>query len=336
MKIVIVGCTGLVGNKILWLLQKRNFTYSEIVLIASENNYGKKQFVNNKSIKIITIDEFINNMDDVPTIIFFASLKEISKKYIPLILNKNNKAWIIDNSSEFRLKDDIPLVIPEVNGHILTSTNRLISNPNCSTAQLVMVLAPLHKKYKIKRVVISTYQSVSGAGNMGIIQLNNERVESMKMSTLYTKIDSPFCEKIDKNCIPFCDYLDSESGYTGEEIKLEKETPKILESDIKISATAVRVPVEGGHSESVNIEFFNEYDLGEVVSILKNTKGVILKEKACPRDVFLEEDVWVSRVRRDFSQENTLNLWIVADNLMKGASLNAVQIAETLVDKKYI
>lgn len=340
MKVAIVGITGLVGRKIAWLLEKRHFPVTQFIPIASKESEGKQILFKNESISITTLENFIEeycSKEMYNMLIFFASSKQVSEKWIPEILNNNINAWIIDNSSHYRLFPNVPLVIPEINSHILTPYNRLISNPNCSTAQLVMVLHPLHSKYKIKRVVVSTYQSVSGAGHPGEKQLHYERMTSMKYSSLESdKIECVFPTKIDLNCIPICDILDNDSGYTGEEIKLERETPKILGDNIKLTATAVRVPVTGGHSESVNIEFENEYDLNELIEILKNTKGIKVKDMACPVDVYMETDVWVSRIRRDFTQEKSLNLWIVADNLMKGAALNAVQISEFILEKYVI
>ena len=342
MKVAIVGITGLVGIRLSWLLEKRKFPITQIIPIASKKSAGKKIIFKNKEIAIITLEKFIENINYQDNIVvFFTSSKEISQQYIPKILNKNKNIWIIDNSSEYRMDPSVPLIIPEINSNKICKKNKLISNPNCSTAQLVMVLYPLHKKYKIKRVVVSTYQSVSGAGHSGLTQLHNERLESMSRYLNIpfinnTKIKSPFPYKIDQNCIPFCDILDNNTGYTREEIKLEKETVKILDENIKITSTAVRVPVVGGHSESVNIEFENEYKLQDLINILNTTIGICVKEGACPKDISMETDIWVSRIRRDFSQDKSVNLWIVADNLMKGAALNAIQIAETLLEKKYI
>ena len=334
MKVAIVGVTGLVGNKISWLLEKRNFQIEEFIPIASDNSKGKKYLFRNNTYNIESIEDLINNHNNKnqKIIIFFASTKEVSRHWIPIILDLNKNAWIIDNSSEYRMKSEIPLVVPEINSSVINTKTRLIANPNCSTAQLVMVLHPLHQIYKIKRIVISTYQSVSGAGYKGSNQLYKERKEQF-LNELFSESDSSiFKTKIDLNCIPLCDYLDKETGYTGEELKIEKETPKILDdNNIKITATAVRVPVTGGHSESVNIEFEKDYEIDDIINILKNTDGLCIKEMACPRYVSNEYDVWVSRIRKDYSQKNTINLWIVADNLMKGAALNAVQIAEYII-----
>ena len=339
MNVAIVGATGLVGNKISSLLEKRNFKIKEFIPIASDNSKENDYIFNNNTYKIKSIQDLINNHinNQQRIIIFFASTKEISKQWIPKILFLNSNAWIIDNSSEYRMVSDIPLVIPEINSSIINKNTRLIANPNCSTAQLVMVLYPLHNIYKIKRIVVSTYQSVSGIGHNGINQLFKERKESLVTDNNFIEYDSNDCPiKIDMNCIPLCDILDNETGYTKEELKIEKETPKILNDyNIKITATAVRVPVIGGHSESVNIEFENDFNINDIINILKNTNGISIKDVACPRYVSNQDDIWISRIRKDYSQKNTINLWIVADNLMKGAALNAVQISEYIIKSFY-
>tara|TARA_B100000925_G_scaffold291885_1_gene282168 strand:- start:5439 stop:6470 length:1032 start_codon:yes stop_codon:yes gene_type:complete len=340
MKVAIIGITGLVGKKISWLLEKRQFPVNRLIGVASSLSEGKKHIYKHYTIDIVNIEKFMidhiyNNSSEI--IVFFATSNNVSGKWIPKILEHNKNAWIIDNSSEYRLHKNVPLVIPEINSHKITPKTRIIANPNCSTAQLVMVLYPLHIMYKIKRVVVSTYQSVSGAGYAGENQLSLERENSMKLEILDSKkIDRVFPTKIDMNCIAQCGDIDAISGYTSEEIKLERETPKILEDNIKITATAVRVPVTGGHSESVNIEFENSYNLENILDILKSTKGIQVKDMACPSDVYLEDNVWVSRIRKDYSNKNSINLWIVADNLMKGAALNAVQIAEHIIKSGYV
>ena len=339
MKIAIVGVTGLVGNKITWLLEKRNIPIEDFIPIASKESLGKGCLYKSKSIPIIDMELFMEKYiyHQHSLVIFFTSTAEISKTWIPKILKINKNAFIIDNSSYFRLHENIPLVIPEINADKIMTDTRLISNPNCSTAQLVMVLYPLHLLYKIKRVVVSTYQSVSGAGYRGEQQLEYERKSGSRKNIVEsTGLESVFGTRIDLNCIPLCDKLDLRTGYTGEEIKLERETPKILDCDVKVTATAVRVPVFGGHSESVNIEFYNNPDISNIENLLNNTKGIKVKEIPCPFDVEQDEDVWVGRIRKDFSQDNTINLWIVADNLMKGAALNAVQILEYLINKNYV
>ena len=328
MIICIVGVTGLVGKKIALLLEKRKFNINRFIPVASEESYGKIFKFYNNDYKIQTLEtleksEIFTAENSMNTIVFFASSTEISQIWVPRLLkyNKSN-IKIIDNSSFFRLNKTIPLIIPEINSQEINNETRLIANPNCSTAQLVMVLYPLHIKYKVKRVIVSTYQSVSGAGNAGINQLNAERNNAINTEP------TVFNGKIDLNCIPLCDKLDPITKYTKEEIKLQLETPKILNANINITATSVRVPVIGGHSESVNIEFYNDFNLDDVTNILNEFPGVTVKNCACPAEVFNETDIWVSRIRRDSTQKNSLNLWIVADNLMKGAALNAVQIAE--------
>ena len=328
MIISIIGVTGLVGTKIADLLDKRKFKINKFIPVASEDSYGKIFKFSSNDYKILTLEtleksEIFTVENTTNTIIFFASSTEISKTWIPRFMKYNKpNIKIIDNSSFFRLNKTVPLIIPEINSREIDSETRLIANPNCSTAQLVMVLYPLHIKYKLKRVIVSTYQSVSGAGNAGINQLNAERINTT------SRVPMAFNTKIDLNCIPLCDSLDPITKYTKEEIKLQLETPKILNDTINITATAVRVPVIGGHSESVNIEFYNDFNLDDVEDILNEFPGVTVKNTAYPLEVFNETDIWVSRIRRDTTQKNSLNLWIVADNLMKGAALNAVQIAE--------
>ena len=329
MKVAIVGVTGLVGRKLLHLIE-RHMTNVELIPVASSKSVGTYIKYNNKNYLISDIETLLEKN---PRLVFMTCGNEISKKWAPIF--SENNIWVIDNSSQFRLDSNIPLVIPEINANIINSNTKLIANPNCSTAQLAMVLYPLHIKYKIKRVVVSTYQSVSGAGEAGVKQLIDERNKISIISLLDSRV---FPMNIDLNCIALCDKMDNETGYTGEELKLERETPKILDSDIKVTATAVRVPVIGGHSESVNIEFYNDFEIDEVIKILKNMSGVEVKHNtnyllynvAAPYNVQDKEEVWVDRIRRDYSQNNTLNLWIVADNLMKGAALNAVQIANYL------
>ncbi len=319
MKVAIVGITGLVGTKIVELLEKGNFPVTELILISRNRKIKHIKF-KDKDVPILSIYELLQKE---PDLVFLACSSELSREWAPKLVRNN--IWVIDNSSAFRSHPSIPLVIPEINGNLITNRTKLIANPNCSTTQLVMVLYPLHKKYKIKRVVVSTYQSVSGAGYNGIKQLENERGGD-------TELSDAFPTNIDLNCIPLCGDLNDDM-YTMEEVKLQNETLKILGDDVKVTATAVRVPVLGGHSESVNIEFYNEYKISEVINILENTSGIKVKDMPCPSDVKNEEDVWVGRIRRDDTQKNSLNLWIVADNLMKGGSLNAVQIAEIIIKK---
>ena len=270
-------------------------------------------------------------IDAVPSIAIFSAGGQTSLDFAPAFSEKGTV--VIDNSSAWRMDPDKKLVVPEINGNMLTAEDKIIANPNCSTIQLVMVLAPLHKKYGIKRVIVSTYQSVTGTGVKAVSQMENERNGAGgEMAYHYP---------IDKNCIPHCDsFLDN--GYTKEEMKLANETKKILDQAIRVTATAVRVPVVGGHSEAVNIEFEKDFDLAEVRKLLNETPGVVLKDDPTtntypmPKYAQGKDDVFVGRIRRDETQENTLNLWIVADNLRKGAATNAVQIAEYLYEEKLI
>jgi aspartate-semialdehyde dehydrogenase len=258
-----------------------------------------------------------------PDIAIFSAGGSVSLEWAPKFAAVGTT--VIDNSSAWRMHEDKKLVVPEINGHLLTKADKIIANPNCSTIQLVMVLAPLHKKYGVKRVVVSTYQSITGTGVKAVKQMENERAGIQS--------DMVYPYPIDQNCLPHCDVFE-DNGYTKEEMKLTKETKKILDPNISVTATAVRVPVVGGHSESVNIEFENEPDLGEIRKILHETSGITLQDNPdtnnypMPRYASGKDDVFVGRIRQDFSQANTINLWIVADNLRKGAATNAVQIAE--------
>ncbi len=318
MRISIVGVTGLVGNKLIKLIEKRQFPITDFIPVASEDSEGRIIKLKNNEYITTIIENIIETDLDL---IFFCSTNQVSEQWIPKILKAQPNVKIIDNSSFYRLDKDVPLVVPEINSNLITSETRLIANPNCSTAQLVMVLYPLEQKYKIKRVVVSTYQSVSGSGYAGIKQMYCERNRQ--------EVEKPVFEsQIDLNCISFCDILDNDTGYTKEELKLEKETKKIIRPEINLTATAVRVPVVCGHCETVNIEFEHDFELEEVKGCLKQMSGVEIKEQAYPLEVLNQSNVWVSRIRRDYSQNNSLNLWIVADNLMKGAALNAIQIAE--------
>ncbi len=324
MKIAIVGATGLVGSIMLKIIEERKLDITELIPVASAKSVGKKyvQFKGNQLV-IVSIEEAIGR---VPEFALFSAGGAVSKKYAGKFAE--NGTIVIDNSSAWRTDETKKLVVPEINVSCLSKTDRIIANPNCSTIQMVMVLAPLHQKYKIKRLVISTYQSVSGTGAKALKQFDNE-VHGIDGEMAY-----PY--PIYKNCLPHCDdFLDN--GYTKEEQKLIFETNKILAANINITATAVRVPVSGGHSEAVNIEFENDFDLQEVSEVLASTSGVELQDNPekleYPMPLFAEgkDAVFVGRIRRDFSQKNTLNLWIVADNLRKGAALNAIQILECLL-----
>lgn len=323
MKIAVVGATGLVGQKILEVLEERNFQISELYPVASERSIGKEVVFNGKKYKVISMTDAIKLK---PQIAIFSAGGDTSLKWAPEFAKAGTT--VVDNSSAWRMDKDKKLVVPEINAVDLTTEDKIIANPNCSTIQLVVALAPLHKRYKMERLVISTYQSITGTGVKAVTQFENER-NGIEGETAY-----PY--EIDKNCLPHCDVF-TENGYTKEEMKLANETKKILKDDsIRVTATAVRVPVVGGHSESVNIEFANDFDLDEVRKILSETDGVIVQdnldnnEYPMPKYAQGKDEVFVGRIRRDFSNPNTLNLWIVSDNLRKGAATNAVQIAEFL------
>jgi len=329
MKVAVVGVTGLVGQMMVNLLEERNFQVSELIPIASDRSTGRNIRFLNRIFPVINIDEGI---DQSPDLVLFSTESDISVKYAPLF--SKNGAIVIDNSSAWRMDPEKKLIVPEINGHILTKNDKIIANPNCSTIQLVMVLAPLHRLFSVKRIVISTYQSVSGTGYTAVRQMENER------AGIQGELSYPY--PIDMNCLPHCDSF-TENGYTKEEMKLVHETHKILDdTNIGITATAVRIPVLGGHSESVNIEFSRDYKLDEIRNCLLDTPGVLVlddpQNNKYPMPLFSEgkDDVIVGRIRRDFSAKNALNLWIVADNLRKGAATNAVQIAEYLLNNSLI
>lgn len=330
MKIAVVGATGLVGSKMLDVLNERKFPISELILVASEKSVGKFISFQNKSIIIQSMEQAIAAK---PQLAIFSAGGSVSLEWAP----KFAKAGItvIDNSSAWRMDTTKKLVVPEINANELTIEDKIIANPNCSTIQMVVVLNPLHKKYKIKRVVASTYQSVTGTGAKAVDQLLNERKNGSSAQMAYKY-------SIDLNVIPQID-LFLENGYTKEEMKMVNETKKIMgDSSIELTATAVRIPVMGGHSESVNIEFEKEFELNEVFQILNNTKGIVVQDDPknqlypMPITSHNKDEVFVGRIRRDESQKNTLNLWIVADNLRKGAATNAIQIAEYLFENKLI
>lgn len=323
MKIAVVGATGLVGTMILKVLEERNFPVSELIPVASEKSKGKEISFKGKSYKVVTVDEAISMK---PSIALFSAGGSTSTEYAPKFAAAGTT--VVDNSSAWRMDPSKKLVVPEVNANVLTPEDKIIANPNCSTIQMVVVLKPLHDKYKIKRVVVSTYQSVTGTGVKAVEQLNNERA-GISGEKAY-----PYA--IDLNVIPQIDVF-TENGYTKEEMKMIQETNKIMGDDqIRVTATTVRIPVMGGHSESVNIEFENEFDLNEVREALAAQEGVLVVDDPAnlkypmPIDAHNRDEVFVGRIRRDETQEKTLNLWIVADNLRKGAATNAVQIAEYL------
>jgi aspartate-semialdehyde dehydrogenase len=325
MKVAVVGATGMVGQVMLNVLNERNFPVTELIPVASEKSLGKTVDFNNQTFSVVTLEMAVALKPDVA---IFSAGGETSLLWAPKFAEVGTT--VIDNSSAWRMDPDKKLIVPEINGDLLTVADKIIANPNCSTIQLVLALAPLHKKYSIKRVIVSTYQSITGTGVKAVQQLENERANEVgEMAYPYP---------IDKNCLPHCDSFE-DNGYTKEEMKLTKETKKILDPAINVTATAVRVPVVGGHSEAVNVEFLNDFDLAEVRKLLHESEGITVKDDPTtntypmPRFAAGKDDVFVGRIRRDESQANTLNMWIVADNLRKGAATNAVQIAELLVRK---
>lgn len=329
MKVAVVGATGMVGNVMLKVLTERNFPITELIPVASEKSIGKEVTYQGKNYKIVGMQTAV---DMKPEIAIFSAGGGTSLEWAPKFAEAGTT--VIDNSSAWRMNPNNKLIVPEINAHVLTVADKIIANPNCSTIQMVMVLNPLHKKYKIKRVIVSTYQSITGTGVKAVEQLKNEQA-GIKGEMAY-----PY--PIDKNCLPQCDVF-TENGYTKEEMKLVNEPKKIMGDDsLRITATAVRVPVVGGHSETVNVEFENDFDLAEVRKILHETSGVTLQDNpdtnTYPMPIYAadKDDVFVGRIRRDESNPNTLNLWIVADNLRKGAATNAVQIAEYLVKNKLV
>lgn len=329
MKVAVVGATGMVGEVMLKVLAERNFPITELIPVASERSVGKEiEFKGNKY-KVVGMQTAVDRKADIAV---FSAGGDTSKEWAPKFAAAGTT--VIDNSSAWRMDPTKKLVVPEINASILTKEDKIIANPNCSTIQMVMALAPLHRKYDIKRIIVSTYQSITGTGVKAVRQLENE----------YAGVQGEMAYKypIHRNAIPQCDVFE-ENGYTKEEMKLVRETQKILEDKtIAVTATAVRVPVVGGHSEAVNVEFENDFDVSEVRSILHNTPGITVQDNidtfTYPMPLYAEgkNDVFVGRIRRDESQPNTLNMWIVADNLRKGAATNAVQIAEYLVQHNLV
>ena len=329
MKVAIIGSTGVVGNVMLSLLESRNFPVSNLIPVASEKSIGNKILFNNEHYDIVSIEDAVKMKPDIA---LFSAGGSTSLEWAPKFAEVGTR--VIDNSSAWRMDSSKKLVVSEVNSEVLTKDDYIIANPNCSTMQLMVVLAPLHKVYKIRRLVISTYQSVSGTGKNAIDQLNGERRDS-DPEMIY-----PY--KIDQNLLPHCDVFE-EGGYTKEENKLINETRKILSDDsIQITSTAVRVPIEVCHGESVNIEFENQFELDQVFEILKKSPGLVVEDDPAnnkypmPINSANKDEVFVGRIRRDFSIESGLNIWIVADNLRKGAATNTIQIAEKLIEMKLI
>ena len=329
MKVAVVGATGVVGSVLLDLLEKRNFPLTEIIPVASEKSVGNKISFKGQEYSIVSLTDAVKMK---PNIALFSAGGSTSLEWAPKFAEVGTR--VVDNSSAWRMDSTKKLVVSEVNANVLTKEDYIIANPNCSTMQMLVVLAPLHKKYKIKRLVISTYQSVSGTGKNAIDQLNNER-EGRDSSKVY-----PY--SIDQNLLPHCDVFE-EGGYTKEENKLINETRKILnDNSIQITSTAVRVPIEICHGESVNIEFENEFEIDSIFEILKTSPGLIVEDDPeknkypMPINSAHKDEVFVGRIRRDFSIVSGLNLWIVADNLRKGAATNTIQIAEKLIEMKLI
>ena len=329
MKIAVVGATGMVGNVMLKVLEERNLPINKLLLVASERSVGTELIYQNKKIKVIGLNEALNAKPDIA---LFSAGGSTSLEWAPKFASLGTT--VIDNSSAWRMEKDIKLIVPEINANLLSSEDKIIANPNCSTIQMVMALAPIHKKFKIKRLVISTYQSITGTGVKAVKQLKNE------MSG--TSGENAYPHQIHKNALPHCDIF-LENNYTREEMKLVHETHKILgDNKIAITATAVRIPVVGGHSESVNVEFENHFEINQIQKILSQTPGIEIlddpKKNKYPMPIKAEgkDTVYVGRLRRDNSIPNGVNLWIVSDNLRKGAATNTIQIAEYLIKNNLV
>lgn len=327
MKIALIGATGMVGKVMMNLIHERKIKYQKLILVASDKSRGKKILLNEKFFTIISIENCVKLKPDYA---IFSAGSEVSLEWAPRFAEVGST--VIDNSSAWRMDPKKKLIIPEINGNVLHSDDKIIANPNCSTIQMLMVLAPIHKKYEIKRVIVSTYQSVTGTGLKGLNQLKNEENNIVG--------EMAYKHPIHRNAIPHCDDF-MENGYTKEEIKLSNETKKILDPKIKVSATAVRVPIVGGHSESVNITLKRGFKISEIKKLLNISPGVIVKDDPenfsypMPIDAENTDSVYVGRIREDFSEKNSLNLWIVSDNLRKGAATNAIQIMEYLEKKGF-
>ena len=329
MRVAVVGATGMVGEVMLKVLEERNFPITELLLVASERSVGKKLTFKNKEYTVIGLADAVAAK---PQIAIFSAGGDTSMEWAPKFAEVGTT--VVDNSSAWRMDPTKKLVVPEINAHELTKEDKIIANPNCSTIQLVMALAPLHKKYKMKRIVVSTYQSVSGTGVKAVKQLENE------IAGIEGEMAYPY--PIGRNALPHCDVF-MENGYTKEEMKLAREPQKIFnDKAFSVTATAVRIPTAGGHSESVNVEFENDFNLADVRKMLHETSGVIVQDNTdtntYPMPIYAhdKDEVFVGRIRRDETQPNTLNMWIVADNLRKGAATNTIQIAEYLVENNLV
>lgn len=329
MRVAVVGATGMVGNVMLEVLKEFSFPITDLYLVASERSVGKKVQFADKEYVVIGLQDAV---DKAPDIAIFSAGGTTSKEWAPKFAAAGTT--VIDNSSAWRMDADKKLIVPEINGDILTKEDKIIANPNCSTIQMVLALKNIHKRYGIKRLVISTYQSVTGTGVKAVEQMEGERLNK--------EVDMVYPYPIDKNCLPHGGDFD-DTGYTTEETKLVNETRKILnDPNIQITATVVRVPVVGGHSEAINVELKQPFEMSDVYQELKNTSGIVIQDNPdvnlypMPKYAEGKNEVFVGRIRRDFSIENGLNMWVVADNLRKGAATNAVQIAQHLVDKQLV
>lgn len=326
MKVAVVGATGMVGRTMIKVLEERQFPVTELIPAASQKSVGKEVIFMGKPVKVVSVQDAV---DAKPVFAIFSAGASTSKEWAPVFAG--NGTVVIDNSSAWRMYDDVPLIVPEINSHVLKKGDRIIANPNCSTIQMVMALAPLHRKYRIKRLVVSTYQSVTGTGVKAVQQMENERKG--------IKGEMAYAHPIDMNCFPHGGTFQPD-GYTTEEQKLIDETRKILEDKtIMVTATVVRIPVVGGHSEAVNVEFENEYDLEDVKSLISEFPGNVVYDDPSenkypmPINAHNRDEVFVGRIRRDLSRDKCLNIWVVSDNIRKGAATNAVQIAEYMLEK---
>ena len=328
MNLAIIGATGLVGEEMLKVLDQRKIQFTNLTLVSSKKSVGKSLNFQEKSYQLISIEDALEKELDVA---IFSAGKEVSLRWAPIFSKKG--VTVIDNSSAWRMDTTKKLIVPEINGDELNQNDKIIANPNCSTIQMLVAIAPIHKKYGITRVIISTYQSITGTGRIALNQLNNE----------YNNIHGEMAYKyqIHQNAIPHCDDFE-DNGYTKEEMKLINETHKILDPNISVTATAVRVPVMGGHSESINLTLEKSFDLIEVKELIAQSKGIVLEDDPenfkypMPINARGKDEVFVGRIREDFSCENSLNLWVVSDNLRKGAATNAIQILETIISKGFI
>jgi aspartate-semialdehyde dehydrogenase len=327
MKIAVVGATGMVGQVMIKVLEERNFPVSQLIPAASERSVGKEIIFKGQAIKIVSVKDAVESK---PEFAIFSAGATTSKEWAPLFAK--NGTVVVDNSSYWRMDKNVPLIVPEINSHAIKKGDRIIANPNCSTIQMVMALAPLHRKYKIKRLVVATYQSVTGTGVKAVKQMENERAG--------IKGDMAYAHPIDKNCFPHGGSFQAD-GYTTEEQKLIDETRKILQDQtIQVTATVVRIPVVGGHSEAVNIEFENDFNIDDVKKLISQFPGVVIfdnpSENQYPMPIMAHnrDEVFVGRIRRDHSKEKCLNLWVVSDNIRKGAATNAIQIAEYMAANK--